>query len=408
MARNELNDYRWLASENAEPYLARAADDERSTVALIASLRKDLSPARVHLVAEQIELRKRARRKFHGAERMVFTRQLLEQATDEQSARYKASRFPRETATIDLCCGLGGDLLALAQRGPCLGIDIDPVAVLLANTNCRRLELASGSAQVGDARTWPFESGAPWHIDPDRRGRGSRSIHVDYWEPDGNALRQLIARHPAGAIKLAPATELPADFAPDAEREWIGQARSCRQQIAWIGDLSRRPSMHTATVLGRNQLDADVSVTGLPDRDVAVAPKLGDFVHEPHAAVLAGRLTGALAEQLGLAAITRGVAYLTSDRRIDDDARLATFEVVAAMPFDLKQVKSALRARSIGRLEIKHRGLRLDPDLLRKRLHVPGDNRGCLIIVGGREPARAILAQRRSGPATDADAMDGS
>lgn len=396
MATTELDDYRWLASHDAEPYLARAAAGEQSTVALIGSLRKDLSPSRAHLVVAQIELRTRAKQKFAGAERMLLTRKLLEQATDEQSARYKASRFPRDACTVDLCCGLGGDLLALAERGPCLGIDIDPISALLANANCQRLDLALGSAQAGDARQARIDPGVLWHIDPDRRGQGTRSIHLDYWEPATEALRDLIARNPDGAMKLAPATALPADFAPEAECEWIGQPRSCRQQIAWLGNLSRHPSMHTASVLGRNQGEQTVSITGWPDREVPTAAQLGNFVHEPHAAVLAARLTGALAENLGLQAVTRGVAYLTSDKLIDDDARLATFEVVAAMPFDIKQVKAALRERKMGRLEIKHRGLQLDPDLIRKRLHVPGDNRGCLIIVGGRENTLAILTQRRN------------
>ena len=397
METTKLNDYRWLASDDAEPYLARAAAGERSTVALIKSLRQELSPSRTRLVVDQIELRERAKQKFADADKMLFTRKLLEQATDQRSARYKASRFPSDSHTVDLCCGLGGDLLALADHGPSLGIDIDPISALLANENCQRLERVMGSAQMGDARRSAIETGTLWHIDPDRRAQGTRSINAEFWEPHVDALRHLIAKHPDGAIKLAPATVLPEDFAPEAEREWIGQSRACRQQVAWIGNLSRHPSMHTATVLARNERHAPVSITGLPDRDVPVAAKLGSFVHEPHSAVLAGRLTGALAEIFGLQAITPRVAYLTSDRLIDDDARLTTFEVVAALPFDIKQVKAALRKRKMGRLEIKHRGLQLDPDLLQKRLNVPGDHRGCLIIVGGREKVLAILTRRRAG-----------
>ena len=60
---------------------------------------------------------------------------------------------------------------------------------------------------------------------------------------------------------------------------------------------------------------------------------------------------------------------------------------VAELPFDIKQVKATLRERKMGQLEIKHRGLQLDPDLLRKRLRVPGDNRATLIIVGAEDPA---------------------
>ncbi len=102
METTKLNDYRWLASDDAEPYLAQAAAGERSTVALIKSLRQGLSPSRTRLVAAQIELRERAKQKFADADKMLFTQKLLEQATDQRSARYKASRFP-SARTPSIC-----------------------------------------------------------------------------------------------------------------------------------------------------------------------------------------------------------------------------------------------------------------------------------------------------------------
>jgi len=106
-----LEDYRWLVSDAAKPWLVRVRDelvDARGpTVALLSRLRKDLSTDRAHLVVEQCELRERAREKFSLAERMFFTRKGLEQATDEQVAAVKAARFPAG-AVADLCCGIGG------------------------------------------------------------------------------------------------------------------------------------------------------------------------------------------------------------------------------------------------------------------------------------------------------------
>ena len=67
----ELDDYRWLASDDAEPYLERAVADERLTVSLVDALRRELSPARTHLVVAQIELRERARQKFGEADKML-------------------------------------------------------------------------------------------------------------------------------------------------------------------------------------------------------------------------------------------------------------------------------------------------------------------------------------------------
>src|SRR4029453_11707209 len=73
-----LEDYRWLVSDAAMPWLARArgelAEARGPTAALVGRLRRDLSAERAHLVVEQCELRARAREKFSRADRMFFTR----------------------------------------------------------------------------------------------------------------------------------------------------------------------------------------------------------------------------------------------------------------------------------------------------------------------------------------------
>ena len=126
----------------ASPWLEQAAADARTLVALTQSLRSAIGSVRTHLVLELVDLRNRAKAKFRHAERMFFTRRLLEQATDERIAAYKAARFPAGQPVADLCCGLGGDLVALAGRAVTAGVDRDPVALLYAEANCR----ASGVA----------------------------------------------------------------------------------------------------------------------------------------------------------------------------------------------------------------------------------------------------------------------
>jgi hypothetical protein len=134
----DIDDYRWLITPEAALWIERAmAAGAKSTLQLVATLRHELSASRAHLVVEQAELRARGARKFAAAARMFFTTRSLEQATDEGLAAYKSSRFPQGAAVADLCCGVGGDLLALARRAPTTGVDRDPVLGLLAEANCR-------------------------------------------------------------------------------------------------------------------------------------------------------------------------------------------------------------------------------------------------------------------------------
>src|SRR5207237_4747837 len=159
-----IEDYQWLLSEVAKPWLALGASGAALTK-LALELRKELTAERAHLVLEQIELRERAREKFSLAERMFFTRKGLEQATDERLAAYKASRFPSGMRVADLCCGLGGDLLALAGRGPAQGVDCDSVTALLASANAAALGLESQCAVIaGDAISTDI-AGSLWHCD---------------------------------------------------------------------------------------------------------------------------------------------------------------------------------------------------------------------------------------------------
>jgi THUMP domain-like len=62
----------------------------------------------------------------------------------------------------------------------------------------------------------------------------------------------------------------------------------------------------------------------------------------------------------------------------------------------VRAISKHLRERGIGRLEIKKRGVDIDPESLRRELKLRGDNAATLLIttIAGR-PA-AIVAQRIS------------
>jgi hypothetical protein len=388
-----LDEHHWLVSPSAERWLEIAAGtDEKSLVKLTLSLRKDLGVKRTHLVIAQAELRRRAKVKFKQAGQMFFTRQLLEQATDEQVADYKAQRWPAEERLVDLCCGIGGDLMSLAHRGPVVGIDRDPVAAVLAAANCRLVRQTSAEVQLADACDQDVAGYASWHVDPDRRIEGRRSTRVEFHEPDLDALERLLARNPKAALKLAPATKLPDRWLEVAELEWIGNRGECRQQMVWFRDLARDPSKRSATVFVAGQAEPR-TIRGDAGVETPTAEALGRYVFEPHAAVLAADLTGVLASQHSLQCVSPGIPYLTGDRNLTDPA-LSCFEVTEVLPLDPKHLREAIRERSIGILEVKKRGVKIDPEDVRTQIHPRGDNAATLIITPVKKKVVAILAQR--------------
>ncbi len=64
------------------------------------------------------------------------------------------------------------------------------------------------------------------------------------------------------------------------------------------------------------------------------------------------------------------------------------------MPYRIKPLRGWLAGRGVGRLEIKKRGVRLDPDEVRRQLQARGDAEATILLarVGGR--MTAIIARR--------------
>lgn len=428
----DLDDYIWLTGHEAADWLLDLARDNRPLHQQLARLRKQLTGARARLVVQQAGLRRRAAEKFGPwGKQMFFTDIGLQQATDRWIAAHKAARFPQAVSVHDLCCGIGGDLLGLATRGErtggnpsatnrskgsrTIGWDLSERMVLLAGANLR-IVLGENGGELAEVRTGDVErlrlpSGAMWHLDPDRRPQQQRSTHVALHCPGPTVVNRLRQTHPQGAVKLAPACQVPKDWAKSAELEWISRGRECRQLVAWFGHLATSPGRRRATVLSHCPTHAPVlgdqesgspptdalvshSLVGEADRPLATAQALGRYLLDPDPAVLAARLLGELARQHDLSSLVPGGAYLTADHPVDDPL-LACFEVLEQFPLRVKPLAKFLASRDIGNLEVKKRGIDLDPSVLRRQLKLRGTQSATLLLARLGQREVAILAKRR-------------
>jgi hypothetical protein len=318
---------------------------------------------------------------------MFFTRVGLEQATDEWVGAYKATRFAGRHAVADLCCGIGGDLLALARNGPVVGVDCNPIAAHFAAIN------ANTDVRAADVLEFDLDAIDAWHIDPDRRPTGRRTTSLAACQPNLATMERLLARLPHAAIKLAPACAVPAAWTRRCELEWISRMRQCRQLVAWHGDLAKTPGLRRATILAADSHTTPRCVLGAAKQPIPVTDRPDRFVFDVDAAVLAAGLQGVLAAEYSLHALGNGPTYLTGPRAICDPA-LACFEVADVLPLERRRLARYLRVRSVGTLEIKKRGVDVDPENLRRALKLRGNNSATLLLsrVAGRPTA--IVAQR--------------
>lgn len=357
------------------------------------------SPDLVSAVVGQARLRTRAVEKFGDlAARMLFTRAGLEQATRLSIAVRHASRFRTAgmTRVADLGCGIGGDALGLAGLGlSVLAVDADEVTSALAAYNLApfgddavvRHERAEDTDLDGVDAVW---------LDPARRIEGHsdtrRLADPADFTPRLDWTFELLSRMPGG-VKLGPG--LHRELIPaGVEAQWITVGTTTIELVVWTGALAR-PGIGRAAVVVRDDEWHEMTAPGAAE-DAARRP-LGAFVHEPAGSVIRAQLIGQVAQTLDAGVLDPDVAYLTGDTPVTSPF-VASFRVREELPFDTRKLGAALRERGIGTLEIKKRGVDVDPAQLRTKLKLRGSDAATLILtkIGGRRTA--ILADR-VGPA---------
>jgi THUMP domain-like len=349
-------------------------------------------PALVAAVLTQARLREKARAKFgEFADRMLFTQDGLEQSTRLAVAALHAGRYLRAgiSRVTDLGCGIGGDALALAGlQLEVRAVERDPITAAVAAFNLAPFPTAV--VEAAEAEQVDLAPGEAVFLDPARRA-GGRRVGADEWSPSLDFCFGLLAERPTG-LKLAPAfdrSRIPADV----EAQWVTAGGETVELVLWSGSLVREGVRRSALVLQPD--GAPRELTGGADSPDADVVPLGRFVHEPAGAVIRARLIGDLARTVGAGMLSPGIAYLTGDEPAASPF-LASFEVQATLPFDERRIARELRGRGIGRLEIKKRGVDVDPATLRRRLAPKGDAEATLILAPVAGKRTAILASRVS------------
>jgi ribosomal protein L22 len=102
--------------------------------------------------------------------------------------------------------------------------------------------------------------------------------------------------------------------------------------------------------------------------------------------------------QLGAALLDPKLAYLTADQLVGTPYATA-FRVLEVLPYKEKVLRRWVKDHQIGTLEIKKRGLEVDPAELRHRLRPRGDLRATFILSRTVAGARVIVAERPHGAA---------
>ena len=372
-----------------------AWDSKADIVRVVAELRRQgHPPGLVATVLSQSKLRGRARAKFgEFASRMLFTEAGLEQATRLKVAALHAGRFARAGVehVADLGCGIGGDALALAAIDlEVTAADADEVTAAIAAFNLTPFP----KVRVLHARAEDVSLGGidgAW-LDPARRtttgGTTRRLADAADYSPSLDFAFGLADRLPVG-VKLGPGTDrevIPAG----AEAQWVSVDGDVVELAVWQGAVAR-PGVRRAALVIRDEGAAELTAPA-DSEDAPVGP-LGDYLYEPDGSVIRARLIGDLARANGAWMLSDGIAYLTADTAFESPFARG-FRVLDRLPAEERHLRQALAARGIGTLEIKKRGVDVDPAALRTRLKLRGDASATIVLT--REEGRhvALLVER--------------
>jgi predicted O-methyltransferase YrrM len=387
--RVDVGTFRWLQTDDGRSLLAQAAQELSAgsaggELAVQARLREYADADRVAAALSIAELRDRGRAKLGDlAAFLFFTRDGLEQATRLPVARHRAARFvaAQVSTVLDLGCGIGGDLIALASAGlTSAGVDLDELRVEMARANLAALDLG-GAVQVADATKVDHSPFDAVFADPGRRSARGRTFDVEGWTPPWSFVSGLLERD--ACIKVAPG--IPHSLIPEGvEGEWVSVAGEVKEAALWSGRLAS--TRRRATVIGAAGLATltDEDDPGAGVRDV------GAFLYEPDGAVIRAGLVTAVAAGVDGGLLDDQIAYVTSDSSFHTPfAR--SYRVLEELPYREKQLRAALRERNVGRLTIKKRGVSIDPDALRKRLSLSGSEEATIVLTRVADRGAAYL-----------------
>ncbi len=383
---NEIIDY--LISEEGERALHLAKELDFSRVSDVARLRKICTIEQSRAVIELSELRKRASEKFRLSDKMFFDRVGYEQSSGEDVAGYKAGRFYRqigEEKVADLCCGIGGDTIALCKRGDVLACDISAERIRMTELNvgvydvCDRCEFI-----CDDVSRLVFEDVSAFHIDPDRRRGMQRGFSIEQMSPGVEVINELLKRVPNGAIKLSPACDYE-ELPWEGEIELISSHGRCKQLILWTGKFASVRKRATSITSGESISD-----------DIPVRYKvsdIGEYLYDPDACCSRLNLLGQLAYLGELDFLAPGQIVLTANevRRVP---LAKIFKVMDLMPYREDKLLKYFRNNKYS-VTVKPRGVDINVDRLSKRLTRGGEDR-YLFVLRLDKKVIAVVAKRIS------------
>lgn len=393
----------FLLSPPGQAALTALADlplDGPGLLPALSMLRRTLTAEEAGAAVALAQLRRKAAAKFPRHGELYFTATALEQATAAPVAAQHAVWIDRWAApgpVLDLGCGIGGDLLALAQHRQVIAYELDPVCAQFAAANAAALGMADRVEVRNRDWTVDLADGALPQVaavfaDPARRVDGRRMFRLAQLAPPFAALLAVSKDVGVTGVKVMPGIaddEIPAGWGV----EFVSHDGICKEAVLWHGPAA--PHARWATVIGEDGVYTAVADAVAPPVGLLAA---GQVLYEPDPAVIRAHALGTLCARLAAHLFDPQIAYLAAGAYRPEPLAQA-FLVEELHPFHLGKLNQRLRALNIGQVELKKRGFPVAPEDLRPKLRLAPSERQATVIFTRRGDERLMLiCQRLTAP----------
>ena len=442
-----------LTSAKVQDFIKLATKKKLDALQVSTQLAKEFSNEERAAIMDYMALVPKFREKF-GIESTAFLlcdKLALEQSTAQDIGRWKATLWEcaRQTnknssegtpVVHDLCCGMGGDSFFLPKELTAIGVDLDEnrLAMYRYNSSVMRgvsPEASNAHTILGDVREVAKENDSKnatparpkadyFTIDPARRAiEGENQRDLRNLTPTFEEVIEISKHYKGGMAKIPPGYPI-CEIPQGTEILYIGSRTDCRECLVLFGELAKNPDHVRAVMVDKtgneianwtfardekrearneseqSQYDHNYELEGR-DRVYRTSSSESDlplggiskFIAEPAPVLLRSHLFGvvALAHDETTHLISPGIAYVTSEKPLPSPA-FANYEILESSEISTGAVRAMLKSHDIGKLTLKLRGVKVDPDQEIKRLKPKGKNAATLFYTRLDGEKIAILA----------------
>lgn len=442
-----------LTSAKVQDFIKLATKKKLDALQVSTQLAKEFSNEERAAIMDYMALVPKFREKF-GIESTAFLlcdKLALEQSTAQDIGRWKATLWEcaRQTnknssegtpVVHDLCCGMGGDSFFLPKEFTTIGVDLDEnrLAMYRYNSSVMRgvsPESSDAHTILADVREVAKENDSKnatltrpkadyFTIDPARRAiEGENQRDLRNLTPTFEEVIEISKHYKGGMAKIPPGYPI-CEIPRGTEILYIGSRTDCRECLVLFGELAQNPDHVRAVMVDKtgneianwtfardekrearneseqSQYDHNYELEGR-DRVYRTSSSESDlplggiskFIAEPAPVLLRSHLFGvvALAHDESTHLISPGIAYVTSEKPLPSPA-FANYEILESSEISTGAVRAMLKLHDIGKLTLKLRGVKVDPDQEIKRLKPKGKNAATLFYTRLDGEKIAILA----------------